>query len=130
MSSKIDGVIAALRVALNEAESSHEHWWKVRAANPWINHLPGAWMGRWWHLKLWAEIGEGLISRARFIGHVRATLAYLEANREEIRSTRRWSWPLWRRAKTLHSGQVGAEFKIISEADGKGGLSQPRLTKH
>jgi hypothetical protein len=130
MSSNIDAVIAALRVALNEAERSQEHWWKVRAANRWINQLPGAWVGRWWHLKLWSEIGEGLISRARFIGHVRATLAYLEANREEIRSTKAWSWPLSRRAKTLHSGPVDAEFKVISEADGNDSLSKPRLTKH
>jgi hypothetical protein len=130
MSSNIDAVIAALHVALEDAERSQEHWWKVRAANRWINQLPGAWMGRWWHLKLWAEIGEGLISRARFIGHVRATLAYLEANREEIRTTRLWSWPLSRRAKTLHSGPVDAEFKVIAEPDSNRGLSKPRLTKH
>src|SRR5215475_8703058 len=130
MSRNIDAVIAALHVALEDAERSQDYWWKVRAANRWINQRPGAWMGRWWHLKLWAEIGEGMISRARFIGHVRATLAYLEANREEIRSTRRWSWPLSRRPKTLHSGSLDAEFKVISEADSNGSLSKPRLTKH
>jgi hypothetical protein len=70
MSSNVDAVIAALRVALNEAEMSNQTWWKVRAANRWINQLPGAWRGRWWHLRLWAEIGDGMISRARFIGHV------------------------------------------------------------
>jgi len=130
MSSNVDAVIAALRVALNEAERSQESWWKVRAANRWINQLPGAWIGRWWQLKLWAEIGEGMISRANFIGHVRASLAYLEANREEIRSTRLWPWPLSRRAKTLHTGPVDAEFKVIAEPDGNSSLGEPRLTKH
>jgi hypothetical protein len=131
MSNNIDAVIAALRVALNEAERSQEHWWKVRAANRWINQLPMAWIGRWWHLRLRAQVSwEGLIPRAEFIGHVRATLAYLEANREEIRSMRLWSWPLSRRAKTLHSGPVDAEFKVIAEADGNRSLSKPRLTKH
>jgi hypothetical protein len=130
MSSNIDAVVAALRVALNEAERSQEYWWKVRAANRWISQLPGAWRGRWLHLRLWAETGEGMISRAVFIGHVRATLAYLEANREEIRSMRLWSWRLSRRAKTLHSGPVDAEFKVIAEADGNRSLSKARLTKH
>jgi hypothetical protein len=131
MASNIDAVIAALRVALREAESSNVYWWKVRAANRWINQLPGAWMGRWWHLKLRTEFGDGgSIPRADFIGHVRATLAYLEPNREEIRSARLWSWAMRRRAKTLHGGPVDAEFKVISEADGNGSLGEPRLTKH
>lgn len=130
MSAKIDGVIAALRVALNEAERSQEHWWKVKAANRWINQLPGAWMGRWLHLRLRAEYAEGVISRAVFIGHVKATLAYLEANREEIRSRRPWSWALSRRAKTHHSRPVDAEFKVITEGDGNSSLGKPRLTKH
>jgi hypothetical protein len=55
MSSNVDAVIAALRVALNEAEMSNQTWSQVRAANRWINQLPGAWMGRWLHLRLRAE---------------------------------------------------------------------------
>jgi hypothetical protein len=61
----IDAVIAALHVALKEAERSQEHWWKVRAANRWINQMPGAWVGRWWLLRLQAQLGlDGLIPRA------------------------------------------------------------------
>jgi hypothetical protein len=130
MSSKIDGVIAALRVALNEAERSNVYWWKARAANRWINQLPGAWMGRWWHLRLRTEFGEGgSIARADFIGHVRATLAYLEANREEIRSRRAWSWATSRPAKKPHSGPVDTKA-ITTEAGGNDSFDKPRPTKH
>ena len=41
------GLIAALRAALEEAQKSSDAFWKVKAANRWINQLPGAWLGRW-----------------------------------------------------------------------------------
>jgi hypothetical protein len=43
MVTDIDAVIAALRVALEEAQKSNETFWKVNSANRWINQLPGAW---------------------------------------------------------------------------------------
>ena len=129
--SDIDAVIAALRVALEEAQKSPEYWWKVRAVNRWINQLPGAWMGRWRHLKLRSAFSEGgVIARQDLIGHVRATLAYLEANREEISSTKVWSWPLSRRATKPHSGPLDAEFDVIAEGDSNTSLSKPRITTH
>jgi hypothetical protein len=79
----VDAVIAALRIAQEEAEKGRGAVWKTRAANRWVDQLPGAWMGRWLHLRLRAGLfEEGEVDRDEFIGHVRATIAYLEANRE------------------------------------------------
>ena len=47
----VDAVIAALRIALQEAEARTQGWWKVAALNRWINQLPGAWWGRWNQLR-------------------------------------------------------------------------------
>jgi len=47
-----DAVIAALRIALQEAEKGSGTFWKAKASNRWINQLPGAWMGCWWHLRI------------------------------------------------------------------------------
>jgi hypothetical protein len=96
MAADVEAVIAALRVALDEAENSDDTYWKVEAANRWVDELPGAWKGRWRKLKLRGG-GSGDIFRELFVGHVRATLAFLEANRAEIpSSSRRW-WPMRRR---------------------------------
>ena len=89
MGSNVDAVIAALRVALDEAQKSHATSWKSQAANRWIKRLPRAWTGKWRHLKLSARSS---IDRSEFIGHVRAVIAYLEANRENIGRSRAW-WP-------------------------------------
>ncbi|MGE5512892.1 MAG: hypothetical protein ACM31O_16765 [Bacteroidota bacterium] len=125
MAGDIDAVIAALRIALEEAQKSGETFWTVKSANRWINQLPGAWAGRWRHLKLAPEYShDGSIGRRAFIGHVRATLAYLEANREAIRSMRIWSWPL-RRAKPQPVVEpIDAEFKDVMSVEKQ--LPKPR----
>ena len=95
MAADVEAVIAALRVALDEAQNSDDTYWKVEAANRWVGELPGAWKGRWRKLKLRGD-GSGDIFRELFVGHVRATLAFLEANRAEIPSPGKW-WPARRR---------------------------------
>ena len=87
MQNNVDAVIAALRVALEEAEEAVYGNWPVKSANRWINQLPGAWFGRWRHLKISSDEWDGNISRDRFIGHVKATIAYLETNKEEFERT-------------------------------------------
>ena len=98
--SKVDAVIAALQAVLKDAESSKfPSQWKTRAVNRWINQLPGG-RWRWWHLKLRGD-SERLVSREEFIGHLRATLAYLETNRDEIQPIRLRRWlPTLRRRQT------------------------------
>ncbi len=84
---EVDAVIAALQSVLKEAESRPTPYqWKTRAVNRWINQLPGG-RWRWWHLKLRGD-SDRRVSREEFIGHVRATLAYLETNRDEIQPIR------------------------------------------
>ncbi len=86
--SDIDAVVAALRAVLQEAEhTSGPH--PTKAVNRWIGQLPGAWWGRWWRLKLRGD-SFGQVSRDALIGHVRATLAYLEAQREALGKQRPW----------------------------------------
>lgn len=119
MSNNIDAVIAALRIAQKEAEKSTSWDWKVKAANRWINQLPGAWMGRWRHLKLRAEYAEGRISRNDFIGHVKAVLAYLETNREAIASMHVWSWPFSRSEAKPPAEPVDAEFNEVTDPEPK-----------
>ena len=92
MAAEVEAVIAALRVSLEEAQKSHATFWKISTANRWINQLPGARFGRWRRLKL-SRLTGGDIHRTEFIGHVRAVLAYLEANREAVGRTRTW-WPM------------------------------------
>jgi hypothetical protein len=100
---KIDAVIAALQAILKEAEGRPTpSRWKTRAVNRWINQLPGAWIWRWRHLKLRGDL-DRLVSREEFISHVRATLAYLETNRDEIQPIRlrRWLPTLRRRQSSV-----------------------------
>jgi hypothetical protein len=93
MASDVDAVIAALRIVLHEAETrASEFWWKTHLVNRWINRLPGAWRGRWRHLRLRGDIGDRA-KRTNVISHLRATLAYLEINRETIAAKRRSWWP-------------------------------------
>jgi len=47
MAADVEAVIAALRVALEEAQKSDDATWKVEAANRWIEQLPRSWTGRW-----------------------------------------------------------------------------------
>ena len=95
MAADVEAVIAALRVALDEAQNSDDTYWKSEAANRWIGQLPGAWSGRWRRLKLHAD-ASGDVYREAFVGHVRAALAFLEASRSQIAPSRKW-WPMRRR---------------------------------
>lgn len=81
MNTDVDAVIEALKIALQEAQrATDDDYWPVKSANRWINRLPGSWLGRWRDLKLDGDT-TGDVTRQAFIGHVRATLAYLEANK-------------------------------------------------
>ena len=98
MPSDVDAVIAALRIVLRDAEThTSQLWWKTEVVNRWIGQLPGAWWGRWRRLRLQGDIGNQVV-RTALIGHVSATLAYLETHREKI-GVERWSWwPLEKRS--------------------------------
>ena len=86
----VDAVIAALRVVLQEADArSAELWWKTHIVNRWVDQLPGAWWGKWRQLRLRRDLGSDA-RRDHLITHVRATLAYLETNRDAIAAQRSW----------------------------------------
>jgi hypothetical protein len=111
---KIDAVIAALHAVLREAESrTTTYRWQTKIVNRWINQLPGAWRWRWRHLKLRGGIDRE-VGRDAFIGHVRATLAYLENNRDEIQSAgpRRWL-PTLRRRQSSASGSPPGVKRVL-----------------
>lgn len=96
MPSDVDAVIAALRTILHEAETRvSEYRWKTHVVNRWIGQLPGARRGRWQKLKLLGESAE----REDLITHLRATLAYLETDREAIAAERRTWWPFTKAAR-------------------------------
>jgi hypothetical protein len=95
MAADVDAVIAALRVVIDEAQKSSEDQIKVETANRWISHLPGSWTGRWRKLILKGDT-FGDADREEFAGHVRAVIAFLEANRSHIPAPRKW-WSLRRR---------------------------------
>lgn len=99
MAADVDAVIAALRVVLEEAQKSEEDHLKVETANRWISHLPGSWTGRWRKLILRGDT-FGDVSREEFAGHVRAVIAFLEANRSQIPAPRKW-WSLRRRTQPV-----------------------------
>lgn len=114
MGTEVDAVIEALKIALDEArEATEETWWKVENANRWINRLPGAWIGRWKDLKLKGD-STGDADRQAFIGHVRATLAYLETNRDAIRAMRTWSWSMPSAKRGQPEQPIDAEFKDVT----------------
>ncbi len=104
MAADVDAVIAALRVALEEAQKSDELDWDVEAANRWISQLPGAWSGRWSKLLL-AGDADGEVPRETFGGHVRAVLAFLEANRAQLPPSRKW----WSRRRRSAPAQASAQ---------------------
>ena len=86
--SDVDAVIAALRAVLRDAELTSGSL-PTNIVNRWIGQLPGAWRGRWRRLKLRGN-AFGKAPRNAVIAHVRATIAYLEAQREALGQKRRW----------------------------------------
>jgi len=117
MGRDVEAVIEALKIALEEARNANDEvWWKVDTANRWINRLPSAWTGRWRDLKLKGDsVGE--VDRNEFIGHLRATLAYLEANREAI--PRAWFWSKHRRTAKQTEDPIDADFDDIAPSEAK-----------
>lgn len=112
MTSTVDAVIAALKVALAEAERSRETYWAAHNANRWIAELPGAWFGRWRNLRV--SPGYTLPERTVFVSQLRATLAYLEANREQIGSAPSiFSRGKLNRAAPNSSEPIDAEFRDV-----------------
>ena len=84
-------------------------------------------MGRWLHLRLRAGLfEEGEVDRDEFIGHVRATIAYLESNREAIQSVRFWSWPFKGRARDRAPEPIDADFAEITDTSDKGQKSSSK----
>ncbi|MCB1547749.1 MAG: hypothetical protein KDJ41_07945 [Hyphomicrobiaceae bacterium] len=85
MSRDVDAVIAALKVVLKEAEErqSEGGWWPVTTVNRWIGRLPGADDGLWDKLILEGD-EDGTAEARDILMHARATIAYLEANRDGI----------------------------------------------
>ena len=118
MPNDVDAVIAALHIVLHEAETrTTTYQWKTRVLNRWLNQLPGAWTGRWWHLKLRGDFDRE-VSREDLITHLRATLAYLETNREKIRAAHAWSWPFFK-AAGRQPEPIDAEFNEVFEPTGR-----------
>ena len=118
MADRVDAVIAALRIALEEAERSQDFVWKVRNANRWIDQLPGSLFLRWRHLKLVSDSGQ--VGRIEFVGHARASIAYLVANRETMRSQRFWYWsaPKFPTAEN-DLPPIDTEFEEVPGSDAK-----------
>jgi hypothetical protein len=110
MTTRVDAVILALRSVLQDAEQTPSVYWETRTINRWINQLPGAWTWKWRHLKLRGNT-DRRVGRGDAIVHLRATIAYLEANREDVES-KSWRWPVWaKRRDELKSSSV--EFKRV-----------------
>lgn len=132
MASNIDAVIAALRVVLADAERSRASNLDTKMVNRWISLLPGAWLGRWRHLRLYGDFAD-MVPRDALIGHVRATLAYLESNREAIAAQRAWPFRRTPAAPaTPAASPIDAEFRDLG---GNGKLPKSsrklvRLIKH
>lgn len=114
MTSSVDAVIAALKVVLTEAERSRDSHVDVRDANRWIDQLPGAWFGRWRNLKMRPQPYSESVTRSDFVSQLRATLAYLEANRERI-GTALFSRGKPQRKAPNASEPIDAEFREVPE---------------
>jgi hypothetical protein len=98
--SHVDAVIAALRAVLRDAELTSGTL-PTNIVNRWIGQLPGAWRGRWRRLKLRGN-AFGNAPRDAVIAHVRATIAYLEAQREALGQKRRCGASRARRSAPRH----------------------------
>ena len=115
MSKDVHAVIAALRMVLQDAEARRVAGASAPATdvNRWIAQLPGAWMGRWRHLMLQGDY-TGRVYLSALVPHVRATLAYLEVNRDQIKH-RTWLWPFKARARPAAPEPIEAVFKDVSD---------------
>ena len=109
-----DAVIAALTVALEEADNSCEDHWDVDAANRWVALLPRADEDRWSQLILDGD-GDNEVPRTQFTAHVRATLAYLETVRRATSEAGS--------STTASSNPIDADFETVAD----GPLAIPRL---
>jgi hypothetical protein len=67
-------------------------------------------------LKLRGDI-EREVNRSDLIAHVRATLAYLEVNRDQIKASRLWPWS-FRRGKSVPE-PIDAVFQDVADATEK-----------
>lgn len=56
MAADIDAVIAALRIALEEAQESGGDDLEGEVCDRWIDQLPDAWAEQWRHLKLAPDV--------------------------------------------------------------------------
>jgi hypothetical protein len=104
--SDVDAVIAALRAVLRDAELTSGTL-PTNIVNRWIGQLPGAWRGRWRRLKLRGN-AFGNAPRDAVIAHVRATIAYLEAQREALGQKRRW----WRFSRAQKRPTARADLRL------------------
>lgn len=111
MTTQVDAVILALRSVLADAEYSQSYYWETRTINRWINQLPGAWLWKWRHLILRGNV-DRRVGRADAIVHLRATIVYLEENRDNIQAP---SIPWrWRKQKEISKNDTRkTEYKII-----------------
>ncbi len=127
MGSEIDAVISALHVELEEAERSNDYAWQVERSNRWIRQLPGGRL-RFYNLHLYSDPYTDTVSRPRFITHVRATLAYLEAKRN-IAAARpaRWLGLFPSKTPVAPEDPVDAEFTDIPATPKK--LPKPKVVK-
>lgn len=110
--SKVDGVIAALRVLSTQRYGG---WVKSRELNRLISQLPGSRFGAIRKLKVRGDI-EGEIRPEEFLRYVKSTLAYLEANRDAIAAMHWWSLRPSAAPSSAHtpSAPVDAEFTEVS----------------
>lgn len=118
MAKDVDAVIAALKAALRDAEGRGFYECKARVANRWINQLPGAWTGKWRQLKIQSDI-LGNVERPDFIGQVRATIAYLETNRDAIQSSSSLAWPFKRKRKVALDQPLDADYAEVVPSNAK-----------
>ena len=112
MASDVDAVIGALRVVLADVEARrHVSFFPYHTLNRWINRLPGSRWGRWRDLKIKRSFTDE-IHRDDFIAHLRATLTYLEINRDHIKQSRAW-WPFARKHKSVALEPIDVDFKDV-----------------
>lgn len=125
MSNDIDAVIAALKAVQRDAEWRTDlTWMKAEKVNRWIRQLPRTRRDNWKNLMIPGD-GGGDVRRLDLIGHLHATLAYLEANREAISTQaelapRSW-WPFRRKTAAAASApatpitQEGTRVVVIEK---------------